>query len=114
MFTLAFFLIFSSSYALYNCSKRALHVNPSFNTWVVKRVKKTQFTSIIVLGVSYMNLQVLYGFGKGFFVFMSILILVNCMLIALTPLGIMKTKTLAFLFMLFLGIEYLIPFINAS
>lgn len=114
MLTLVCFLIFSSSYALYNCSKRALHVTTSFNTWVVKRVKKIQFSGIIVLGISYMNLQVLYGFGKGFFVFMSILILVNCILIVLTPLGVIKTKTLAFLFILFLGIEYLIPFMNAG
>jgi len=113
MFTLAFFLIFLSTYALYNCSKRVFHTRTSFNYWVTKRVKKTQFTSIIFLWISYVILQFIFGFGKGFFVFISILILINSLLIILIPLQIIKAKILFYLFVCCLVIEYSIPYFNA-
>jgi len=72
-----------------------------------------RFTSVIILGISYFIFQFLFGLGKGFFMFISILIIVNSLLVILTPLQIINIKTLVFLYICFLVIEYLIPYLNA-
>ncbi|MFH7014068.1 hypothetical protein ACHRV5_19605 [Flavobacterium sp. FlaQc-52] len=101
MITIASLFVFISFYMFYYTSKRAaLSYNYSFEKWMNNNPKQTKITGLIFLLSAYTLWLFTKALCSGTLLFLIQLMTIGSLIIILSPLKIINSKTIAVLFIL--------------
>lgn len=109
MISIALLILYLAFYILYNTSRKAIkNVVFGFETWTYKNNKKAKLLGITLLFASCILLGLSFGIGAGILHFCVTLMTLGSLVVILTPVKIIKPRSILILFLLVHYTEFFI------
>ncbi len=108
MVSTTIFIVFLSFYLFYNTSKKVKYNSKKTENWINENIQLTKIIAAILLIISIILNIYLFGFGAGSLLFIIVFMTIGSLIIILTPLKLIRYKSVLLLFITSLLFELFI------